>query len=115
MDRVIHDQRNEILVPICLFIDGTVLSLSGSLSLEPVMFSLMIHNQQTRRNHEAWLPLGYIHDPTNLVGRKHTNTTEKYTDYHFMLKMIIKDLSDLCNSGNGLSWHFENVPGVPEV
>ena len=43
----ITDPANEILVPIwCLFIDGTVLSLSGSLALEPVMFSLMIHNRE---------------------------------------------------------------------
>lgn len=113
MDRVISDKDKEILVPICLFIDGTVLSLSGSLSLEPVMFSLMIHNRQTRRNHEAWLPLGYIHDPSNLVGRKHTNTADKYNDYHFMLKLIIKDLSDLVKNEDGIAWHFGNVPGEP--
>jgi hypothetical protein len=63
----VADEMNEILVPICLFNDGTVLSLSGSLSLEPVLFSLMIHNRETQKSHDAWLPLGYINDPSNLV------------------------------------------------
>jgi hypothetical protein len=54
----ITNPDNEILVPICLFIDKTVLSLSGSLSLERIMFSLMIHNRETRKRPEAWLPLG---------------------------------------------------------
>jgi hypothetical protein len=110
-EMVIMDEVNEILIPICLFIDGTVLSLSGSLSLEPVMFSLMIHNRQTRRNHEAWLPLGYIHDPSSIVGRKYTDTTDKYNDYHYMLKLIIHDLSELVHSNEGLVWCFRNVPG----
>jgi hypothetical protein len=111
MDRVITDHQNEILVPICLFIDGTVLSLSGSLSLEPVMFSLMIHNRETRQKHEAWLPLGYIHDPTNLAGKKYSCATEKYTDYHHMLSLILKDMTDLVNCNDGLHWEFSNVPG----
>ena len=69
-DTVIQDDTNKILVAISLFIGGTILSLSGSLSLEPVMFSLMIHNPcRMRQNHDAWLPLAaYIHDPSSLVG-----------------------------------------------
>jgi Cobalamin biosynthesis protein CobT (nicotinate-mononucleotide:5, 6-dimethylbenzimidazole phosphoribosyltransferase) len=110
-DQVIQDGDNEILVPICLFIDGTVLSLSGSLSLEPVMFSLMIHNRKTRHSHEAWLPLGYIHDPSNLAGRKYSNTAEKYTDYHYILHIVIQGLSELVRSNEGMTWHFPNVPG----
>lgn len=114
-DKFVADDMNEILVPICLFIDGTVLSLSGSLSLEPVLLSLMIHNRETRKSHEAWLPLGYINDPSNLVGRKYSNTAEKYTDYHHMLRLILRDLNDLVNSNDGLNWQFRNVPGSDSV
>jgi len=108
----VKDKDNEILVPICLFIDGTVLSLSGSLSLEPVMFSLMIHNRETRKNPKSWLPLGYIHDPTSLAGKPFVKPEEKYSDYHSMLSIVLKDLIDLVEKNcNGLLWHFKNVPG----
>lgn len=48
----VKDPDNEmLLVPICLFINGgTIISVSESLPLEPVMMSLMIHNQETRKN-----------------------------------------------------------------
>jgi hypothetical protein len=104
MEQVISDGDNEILVPICLFIDGAVLSLSGSLSLKPVMFSLMIQNRETRQNSEAWHPLGYIHDPTSLAGKKYSCTAEKYADYHHMLSIVLKDLTELVNSNDGLQW-----------
>jgi hypothetical protein len=109
--KVVTNADDELLIPICLFIDSTVLSLSGSLSLEPVMFSLMIHNRETRKNHEAWLPLGYIHDPTNIAGRKYSSTAEKYTDYHAMLSTVLQDLTEVVNSNIGLVWDFHNVPG----
>jgi hypothetical protein len=108
----ITNPDNEILVPICLFIDGTVLSLSGSLSLEPVMFSLMLHNRETRKRPEAWLPLGYIHDPSSIPGKKFRDTTEKLEDYHSMLSIVLKGLTDLVDKSNkGFTWTFNNVPG----
>ena len=107
---VLTDEGTEILIPICLFIDSTVLSLSGTLSLEPVMFSLMIHNRETRKNPLAWLPLGYINDPTSIPGTKYSNTVEKYTDYHAMLAIVLSDLTDLVNRNDGLIWDFQNVP-----
>lgn len=110
---VVTDELHEILVPICLFIDGTVLSLSGSLSLEPVMMSLMIHNRDTRKNPNAWVPLGYIHDPTSLPGKKFGKAEEKYNDYHSMLSIVLSDLMELVSDTNtGLIWHFNNVPGI---
>jgi hypothetical protein len=112
---IVTDADTEILVPICLFIDSTILSLSGTLSLEPVMFSLMIHNRETRKNPEAWLPLGYIHDPTSLAGKKYCDTVEKYTDYHAMLSIVFMDLIELVNQHNGLTWDFCNVPGKNEM
>ena len=112
----LKDDNSEILVPICLFIDSTVLSLSGSLSLEPVMFSLMIHNRQTRKKPDAWLPLGYIHDPTSVVGKKYKKPEEKISDYHFMLSIILSDLMKLVDESNtGLKWCFNNVPGKHNI
>jgi hypothetical protein len=69
------DPKHKILIPICLFIDSTVLSLSGSLSLEPIMFTLMIHNRETRQRPEAWLPLGYINDLSCISERKMVKKT----------------------------------------
>ena len=109
---VVTDTEKEILIPICLFIDSTVLSLSGSLSLEPVMFSLMIHNRETRKNPVSWLPLGYINDPTSLPGKKYSSTVEKYTDYHAMLDIVLSDVTEVVNQNNGFLWHFDNVPGT---
>jgi hypothetical protein len=110
---VVNDPDNEILVPICLFIDSTVLSMSGSLSLEPVMMSLMIHNRETRKNPEGWLPLGDIHDPMSIVGNKYARTEETYSDYHSMLTVVLSDLMQLVDDTHpGLNWHFDKVPGV---
>lgn len=111
-ERTRRSDRTQILVPICLFIDSTVLSLSGSLSLEPVMFSLMIHNRETRKQPDAWLPLGYIHDPTSIPGKRYRTTEERYADYHYMLSIILKNLMELVDeSSQGLQWCFKNVPG----
>jgi hypothetical protein len=109
---VLKSEDDEILVPICLFIDGTVLSLSGSLSLEPVMMSIMIHNRETRKKPDAWVPLGYIHDPTSIPGKKFVKPEEKYSDYHSMLTIVLSDLMKLVHSSNdGLMWTFKRVPG----
>jgi hypothetical protein len=110
---VVKDLDNEILVPICLFIDSMVLSMYGSLSQEPVMMSLMIHNHETRKKTESWLPLGYIHDPSSIVGKKYVKPEDKYSDYHSMLSIVLRELMDLVNDTNtGLKWHFNHVPGV---
>jgi hypothetical protein len=110
---VITEETNDILVPICLFIDSTVLSQSGSLSLEPVLFSLMIHNRETRKRSDAWLPLGYIHDPTSIPGKKYRSTEERYADYHFMLSVILEGLIELVDERNqGFDWCFKKVPGT---
>jgi hypothetical protein len=74
--------------------------------------SLMIHNRETRKNPESWLPLGYIHDPTSIPGNKFVNPEDKYSDYHTMLSIVLRDLQELVHdSCNGLSWTFNNVPG----
>lgn len=76
------------------------------------MFSLMIHNKETRKKTAAWLPLGYIHDPTLIPGKKYRTPEERYTDYHYMLSTILKNLMELVDDSNqGLQWRFNNVPG----
>jgi hypothetical protein len=107
----IHDPQHELLIPICLFIDSTVLSLSGSLSLEPIMFSIMIHNRETRQKPEAWLPLGYINDLSSIAGKKYKDGQQKLADYHAMLSVILEDLTHLVTSREGLEWTFRNVNG----
>jgi hypothetical protein len=110
-EQVVTDPENEILVPICLFIDSTVLSLSGSLSIEPIMFSLMLHNRETRQKPEAWLPIGYINDVSSIVGKKYKNGKEKLADYHAMLNQILQEFTELVTSPTGITWMFNNVPG----
>lgn len=109
------DNDNEILVPICLFIDGTVLSMSGSLSLEPVMMSVMLHNRETRKNPKAWRPLGYVNDPSSIPGKRYSSTVEKYEDYHCMLSVVLEGLRELINNRDGYHWKFSNIPGVQGV
>ena len=50
----------DFLCPIILYIDGTKIDLLSRLTLLPVMFTLGIFNQKTRRKHYAWHPLGYL-------------------------------------------------------
>jgi len=85
--------------------------MSGSLSLEPVMLSLMIHNRETRKNPKAWRPIGYVHDPSSIPGKKYSSTKEKYRDYHAMLSDVLDGLVNVLNNKNGFYWEFKNVPG----
>ena len=53
-------EEGDFLCPILLYIDGTKIDLHGRLSLKPVMFTLGIFNQETRRKPYAWRPLGFL-------------------------------------------------------
>jgi Plavaka transposase len=48
------------LIPIILYIDKTVISECGKLSIYPVTMSLGIFTEKARRNPLFWRPLGYI-------------------------------------------------------
>lgn len=59
------------MIPIILYIDKTMMSLSGKLSLTPVQMSLSIFTEEARRKVQAWRPLGYIaNEEFFFTGRK---------------------------------------------
>jgi hypothetical protein len=94
----------DILVPIMFFIDKTHTDLHGNLCQEPVSFTLGILNRETRNNPRAWRSLGYI--PNQSVHTTAAQALGKLSDYHVVLKHILKGLLDLQKEG-GFRWKFK--------
>jgi Plavaka transposase len=59
-DHMTETGIKNFLIPIILYIDKTVISESGKLSIYPVTMSLGIFSEKARRNPLFWRPLGYI-------------------------------------------------------
>ena len=60
---LITNPNKQFLIPIILYIDKTVVSEKSQFSSHPVMFTIAIFDRKTRNQHNAWKPLGYIHNP----------------------------------------------------
>ena len=60
MESHVKKYQQNFFIPIILYIDKTVLTQSGKLSIHPVQMSLGILTEKCRRSHNAWRPLGYL-------------------------------------------------------
>jgi hypothetical protein len=84
--------NNTFLIPIILYIDKTVLGLSGKLSLHPVQMSLGIFTEHARRKSNAWRPLGYIANEEihYSAAERNENTPDvKNERFHHILDAIL--------------------------
>jgi len=51
---------NEMIVPICLFVDKTHATENGRFTCEPVSMCLMLYDVETRNLPQSWRTIGYI-------------------------------------------------------
>lgn len=83
----------DFMIPIILYIDKTQMSLSGKLSLFPVMMSLAIFTEEARRKSFAWRPLGYIANEDyyfSAAERDENSPDVKNHRFHVQLHEILK-------------------------
>ena len=106
----------DILIPIILFIDGTIIDAYGRLSLEGVLMTLGCFNAMSRNKPNRWRLLGYIPDPCkeDSGNDSYCDTDKdrqaKRNDYHFMLRHILKGINDLEQS-DGIIWNLPTEDG----
>jgi hypothetical protein len=89
--------NNTFMIPIILYIDKTVISQSGKLSLHPVQMSLGIFTEKARRKANAWRPLGYIanEDIYYSGAERNDNTADvKNERLHRILDAILKSFKE---------------------
>ena len=87
----------DFMIPIVLYIDKTVLSISGKLSMYPVQMSLSIFTEETRRSSRAWRPLGYIANEEYFFSKAERSVNSpniKNQRMHTQLEVILKSFKD---------------------
>src|SRR5688572_30355414 len=95
---------NEMIVPICLFIDKTHASENGQFTCEPVSMCLMLYDVETRNLPQCWRTLGYILNQADSE-KKAMTPYMKLLDYHKCLHKVLKPLLQL-QLANGFSWRI---------
>ncbi len=104
-------RENDLLCEITLFIDRTHLDNKGKHTVEPVLFTLGIFNQNFRNTDAAWRTLGYL--PNLDLLAPHANSDDKSKDYHYCLRIILSDVVTLQQLG-GLKWLMKfDGPDIP--
>ena len=90
-------QLGNFLCPVILYIDKTHLSITGKLTLFPVMMSLGIFTAATRRHSYAWRPLGFIaNESVNFSKdqRSENDADTKNERFHTILKSILQSFKN---------------------
>ena len=102
--RLLSDKENEMIVPICLFIDKTHATENGRFMCEPVSMCLMLYDLETRNKPEASRTIGYIINQAD-VENKDATPYMKLLDYHECLGEILRPLLKFQLS-NGFKWRI---------
>jgi hypothetical protein len=108
--------RNQLLVPIILYLDGTAIDSKGHIELCPVSFTTSLFSEKVRRDSKAWRLLGYVPDlnrgrssAMNNLANVRTNSERGRTtrNFHSVMDVIFKGMV-LCQAGDDP--RLENVP-----
>jgi hypothetical protein len=92
--------RNQLLVPIIMFLDGTAIDSKGHIEVCPVSFTTSLFTEKVRRKSNAWRLLGYVPDLNrgrscamnsyaNSTGSKGRTTR----NFHKVMDVILKGLA----------------------
>ena len=96
-------EKNEILVPIILYMDGVAIDKHGKTSITPLNLTLGILSTHTRAvRPDAWETI-YYHP-----SRKGENATDNLVNLHSGIREALSTLKDACNDEDGVLW--TNLP-----
>jgi hypothetical protein len=54
--------KDQLLVPIVMYLDGTAIDSKGHIEICPVSFTTSLFNEKARRDVKAWRLMGYVPD-----------------------------------------------------
>jgi hypothetical protein len=57
--------KNQLLVPIIMYLDGTAIDSKGHIEICPVSFTTSLFTEKARRDVKAWCLMGYVPDLKN--------------------------------------------------
>jgi hypothetical protein len=94
------NDKLDILMPFCFFIDGLKLDKFGKITLEAVLTCCLWYKRKARNRATSWWLQGFIQDH----GLYRDNETpydqkDKYQDYHIMLEHILKEFAEIRDAG----------------
>ena len=93
--------RNELLVPIILYLDGTAIDSKGHIEVCPVSFTTSLFSEKVRRDSKAWRLLGYVPDLNrgrssamneDVNNRKSTVPGRTTRNFHKVMDVIFKGM-----------------------
>eukprot|EP00536_Pseudo-nitzschia_multiseries_P011070 jgi/Psemu1/27788/gm1.27788_g len=98
-----NKDRNEILVPIILYMDGIAIDNSGQMTITPLNMILGIFNTLTWNSRpDAWETI-YFH-PTPGTRDKGDKLIDNVNNLHSSLYAVLSSLKDACNLTDGIGW-----------
>ena len=95
------NQETDLLIPIQLYMDKTVLDSYRKISLYPLVMTLMISNRPTRNLSISWRTLRYITNFDAAFGIKKYSVDTKHNDFHFYLRYLLNGLEKLLVCSHG--------------
>lgn len=92
--------HNQLLVPIILYLDGTIIDSKGHIELCPVSFTTTLLTEKARRDAGAWRLLGYVPDlnrgrssAMNAVANSQSSQKGRTTrNFHRIMDVILQGL-----------------------
>ena len=94
-----HDK--DILIPIILFCDATIIDSYGRLSLDAILLTLGCFKKHIRNQDKAWRLLGYVPNLKDEYNQDDVSVSPEKAriDYHHVLSFMLKEVNDLEKSG----------------
>ena len=106
--------RNQLLVPIILYLDGTAIDGKGHIEVCPVSFTTSLFTEQVRRNSNAWRLLGFVPDLNrgrSAAMNSYANSTQTKgrttRNFHHVMDVIFKGMA---KGQAGRDVRLKNVP-----
>jgi hypothetical protein len=107
-------RKNQLLVPIILYLDGTAIDSKGHIELCPVSFTTSLFTEKVRRDSNAWRLLGYVPDLNrgrSAAMNSHANNTHAKgrttRNFHKVMDVLLKGMAE---GQAGKDCRLKNVP-----
>jgi len=93
-------KENQLLVPLILYLDGTIIDSKGHIEVCPVSFTTSLFTEKLRRHHKAWRVIGYVPDMSrnrssalNAHGNNNYIKGRTTRNFHGIMDVILNGIS----------------------
>ena len=100
--RELITSKNQLLVPIILYLDGTAIDSKGHIEVCPVSFTTSLFSEKVRRDSKAWRLLGFVPDLNrgrSTAMNSHANSRKGMApgrttrNFHHVMDVILKGMA----------------------